>query len=105
MRFPYTVTGPAQTEFDSLPRLPLTLQLERHRVEAVGLVDSGATVNVLPYDIGLQLGESWEDRKAPSNLQAILAVSRHSLSLLWQPLVTLRLFVSFLPGLAITMCH
>ena len=31
MRFPYTVTGPAQTEFDSLPRLPLTLQLERHR--------------------------------------------------------------------------
>ena len=30
----------------------------------MGLVDSGATVNVLPYDIGLQLGELWEDRKA-----------------------------------------
>ncbi|MCB9147478.1 MAG: hypothetical protein H6641_01860 [Caldilineaceae bacterium] len=64
MRFPYTVTAPAQNEFDSLPRLPLTLQIDRHRVEAVGLVDSGATVNVLPYDIGLQLGELWEDRKA-----------------------------------------
>ena len=64
MRFPYTVTAPTQNEFDSLPRLPLTLQIDRHRVEAVGLVDSGATVNVLPYDIGLQLGELWEDRKA-----------------------------------------
>ena len=68
MRFPYTVTAPTQNEFDSLPRLPLTLQLDRHRVEAVGLVDSGATVNVLPYDIGLQLGESWEDRKATIKL-------------------------------------
>ncbi len=68
MRFPYTVTGPTQTEFDSLPRLPLTLQLDRHRVEAVGLVDSGATVNVLPYDVGLQLGESWEDQKATIKL-------------------------------------
>ena len=64
MRFPYTVAAPTQNEFDSLPRLPLTLQIDRHRVEAVGLVDSGATVNVLPYDIGLQLGELWEDRKA-----------------------------------------
>lgn len=68
MRFPYTVTGPTQNEFDSLPRLPLTLQLDYHRVEAVGLVDSGATVNVLPYDTGLQLGESWEDRKATIKL-------------------------------------
>ncbi|MCB9139950.1 MAG: hypothetical protein H6642_16530 [Caldilineaceae bacterium] len=68
MRFPYTVTAPTQNEFDSLPRLPLTLQMDRHRVEAVGLVDSGATVNVLPYDIGLQLGESWEDRKATIKL-------------------------------------
>jgi hypothetical protein len=68
MRFPYTVTTPAQNEFDSLPRLPLTLQLDRRRVEAVGLVDSGATVNVLPYDTGLQLGGLWEDRKATIKL-------------------------------------
>ena len=68
MRFPYTVTGPTQNEFDSLPRLPLTLQLDRRRVEAVGLVDSGATVNVLPYDIGLQLGGLWDDRKATIKL-------------------------------------
>lgn len=68
MRFPYTVTVPTQNEFDSLPRLPLTLQLDRRRVEAIGLVDSGATVNVLPYDTGLQLGGLWEDRKATIKL-------------------------------------
>lgn len=68
MRFPYTVTASTQNEFDSLPRLPLTLQVDHRRVEVVGLVDSGATVNVLPYDIGLQLGELWEDRKATIKL-------------------------------------
>lgn len=68
MRFPYTVTDPTQNEFDSLPRLPLTLQLDRYQIEAVGLVDSGATVNVLPYDTGLQLGGLWEDRKATIKL-------------------------------------
>jgi hypothetical protein len=72
MRFPYTVTAPTQNEFDSLPRLPLTLQVDRRRVEAVGLVDSGATVNVLPYDIGLQLGELWEDWKATIKLAGSL---------------------------------
>ena len=68
MRFPYTVTDSAQNEFDSLPRLPLTLQVDRRRIEVVGLVDSGATVNVLPYETGLQLGGIWDDRKATIRL-------------------------------------
>ncbi len=33
-------------------------------IETVGLVDSGATVNVLPYELGFQLGGVWDDRKA-----------------------------------------
>ena len=56
MRFQYLTTKPTQNEFDSLPRLPLALQRGDRRVEAVGLVDSEATVNVLPYELGLQLG-------------------------------------------------
>ncbi len=40
------------------------LQRDALRIEAVGLVDSGATVNVLPYELGLQLGGVWDDRKA-----------------------------------------
>ncbi len=30
----------------------------------MGLVNSGATVNVLPYDAGLQLGAVWDDSRA-----------------------------------------
>jgi hypothetical protein len=55
MRFKYSTTSPTQNEFDSLPRLPLSLLREDRRVEATALVGSGATVNVLPYDLGLQL--------------------------------------------------
>ncbi len=64
MRFKYSITSPTQNEFDSLPRLPLLLQRQDRRVETAGLVDSGATVNVLPYELGLQLGEIWDDRRA-----------------------------------------
>jgi hypothetical protein len=64
MRFKYSTSSPNQNEFDSLPRVPLTLKQGDRRVETVGLVDSGATINVLPYEIGLQLGSVWEERKA-----------------------------------------
>jgi hypothetical protein len=64
MRFEYSTTSPTQNEFDSLPRLSLLLYREGRIVESIGLVDSGATVNVLPYELGLQLGGAWEDRQA-----------------------------------------
>ena len=64
MRFKYSTTSPTQNVFDSLPRLPLVLQQENFSIETIGLVDSGATVNILPYELGLQLGAAWDDRKA-----------------------------------------
>jgi hypothetical protein len=64
MRFKYSTTSPAQNEFDSLPRLPIILRQNDRNVEVLGLVDSGATVNVLPYELGLQLNAVWDDRKA-----------------------------------------
>jgi hypothetical protein len=68
MRFQYTTTDPTQNELDSLPRLPLVLRYGNQVVQAVGLVDSGATVNVLPYRLGLQLGAVWDDQKATIRL-------------------------------------
>jgi hypothetical protein len=59
MRFKYSTSSPSQNEFDSLPRVPLTLQQGDRIVETVGLVDSGATINVLPYAIQLQLDCNW----------------------------------------------
>ena len=64
MRFKYSTTAPSQDEFDSLPRIPLVLRYNDHQVEVSGLVDSGATVSVLPYEIGVQLGATWDGRKA-----------------------------------------
>jgi hypothetical protein len=64
MRLKYSTSSPDQNEFDSLPRLPLLLRRENQEIEAIGLVDSGATVNVLPYELGLELGGIWNDRRA-----------------------------------------
>lgn len=64
MRFKYSTTGSSQNEFDSLARVPLILRHQNRIIEVVGLVDSGATVNVLPYEIGIELGATWNDRQA-----------------------------------------
>ena len=64
MRFTYSTTDPSQNEFDSLPRIPLILRRNTQVVEVFGLVASGATVNVLPYEISIQLGAVWNEREA-----------------------------------------
>jgi len=64
MKFKYSVSDSTQSEFDSLPRVTLSLYGNNRQAEVSGLVDSGATIIVLPYHIGIQLGEIWDDRKA-----------------------------------------
>ena len=64
MRFKYSTTSSTQNEFDSLPRIPLILQKGDRSIQASGLVDSGATVNVLPYELSIQLGGVWDNNKA-----------------------------------------
>jgi hypothetical protein len=46
----------------ALPIIPVTLSLAGVSTSANALLDTGATVNVLPYDIGLQLGAIWEEQ-------------------------------------------
>ncbi|SLM31275.1 conserved hypothetical protein [Desulfamplus magnetovallimortis] len=75
MKVKYTIVDPAQNELDSLPRLILSLSSKNQQVTASGLVDSGATINVLPYQIGIRLGELWDDRKANIHLAGNLAKS------------------------------
>ena len=41
---------------DALPQLPLILMYRNSLVEVLALLDTGASVNVLPYSIGVQLG-------------------------------------------------
>ena len=68
MRFRYSTTDPNQSELDSLPRMPLVLRYGKQVINAVGLVDSGATINVLPYELGIQLAAVWDDQKATIRL-------------------------------------
>lgn len=45
---------------DYVPYLPLRLTYQNQDLDVMGLLDTGASVNVLPYQIGLQLGAIWE---------------------------------------------
>ena len=57
LRFPYTAFGSSL-----MPFVPITLQHRSSAIQTVALVDSGASVNVLPYEVGWQLGAVWEDQ-------------------------------------------
>jgi hypothetical protein len=72
MRFRYSTTDAGHDESDALPRIPLVLRNGGQAVDVVGLVDSGATVNVLPYETGIRLGAPWNDRKAVIRLAGSL---------------------------------
>lgn len=71
--FPYTITNPVLGASSSLPYLPFALIHQQHTVPVSGLVDSGAMINVLPYQIGLQLGLVWAQQKVPLKLTGNLA--------------------------------
>ncbi len=47
---------------DALPQLPLSLTYRGLSVEVSALLDTGASVNVLPYRVGIQLGATWEEQ-------------------------------------------
>ena len=56
---------PKRDEFGviaDVPFLPLTLTYRDISVEVMGLLDTGASVNVLPYNVGLELGAVWEEQ-------------------------------------------
>ncbi len=58
-----------------LPYLPLTLMLGSRSLEVTALLDTGASVNVLPYEIGLRLGAIWENQTVSIPLSGNLARS------------------------------
>jgi hypothetical protein len=47
---------------EALLTIPITLSYANFSVSANALLDSGSTVNLLPYDIGFQLGAIWEEQ-------------------------------------------
>ena len=62
VRFAYADTAPSRAEGSRLAYVPITLRHETHVLTVTGLLDTGSTVNVLPYPLGFQLGFVWEQQ-------------------------------------------
>lgn len=58
---------------DALPKLPLTLLYRNSTAEVSALLDTGASVNVLPYTIGVELGAVWAKQTTSVLLAGTLA--------------------------------
>jgi hypothetical protein len=68
MRFQFTSLATQKGGGAFMPFLPMTLILGERELKTHGLLDTGATVNVLPFSRGLELGAVWEEQKMPLRL-------------------------------------
>ncbi|NEQ22166.1 MAG: hypothetical protein F6K28_23820 [Microcoleus sp. SIO2G3] len=59
-RFTYKIIDSSLGMVDRMAYLPLTLSLNGQSLNTEGLLNTGASVNVLPYELGVQLGLIWE---------------------------------------------
>lgn len=73
VRFNFTEIDPSLGELGMMPYLPLTLAYQGRSIQRSGLLDTGASVNVLPYEIGLELGAVWEHQTVTVPLAGNLA--------------------------------
>ncbi len=69
---PSTVEFPFSKD-EVLPTIPIILSYADSSVSADALLDTGSTVNLLPYDIGLQLGAIWDEQTVRLPLAGNLA--------------------------------
>ena len=58
---PSTIEFPFSDD-EALPTIDITLSHAGFSVSANALLDTGSAVNLLLYDIGLQLGAIWEEQ-------------------------------------------
>ena len=72
-RFPFTESFDEFGTTDAVPSLPLILSYRGNSIEVSGLLDTGASVNVLPYDVGVRLGAVWEEQTTSVLLAGNLA--------------------------------
>lgn len=71
-RYPYLERSPPSGSVSRMPYLPLTLSLNEISLAVEGLLDTGATINVLPYGIGSRLGAVWEQQALSMQLTGTL---------------------------------
>jgi hypothetical protein len=72
-RFQFTERTDSLGRSSIMPYLPLKLTNRGISIEVMALLDTGASVNVLPYEIGVQLGAVWVDQTVSIELSGNLA--------------------------------
>jgi hypothetical protein len=72
-RFAFTQKTNSLGEISFSPYLPFNLSSTNNSILVSGLLDTGASVNVLPYEIGLQLGLDWDNYNISVTLAGNLA--------------------------------
>jgi hypothetical protein len=60
-KFSYKIIDSRLGMVDRMAYLPLSLSLNGQSLNTEGLLDTGASVNVLPYELGIKLGLIWEN--------------------------------------------
>jgi hypothetical protein len=71
-QYPFVVRDPSSGAASLAPMLPLRLAAA-HSVSVLALLDTGATVNVLPFSLGEQLGAVWDQQTETVKLSGNLA--------------------------------
>ncbi len=87
MKFTYSRTAVLPPVMAGKPLVPIALYHAGYEYTWPALVDSGATLSILPYDMGLQLGFVWEESAQPfplggiyRNMQAMMVLVRGEIS-------------------------
>lgn len=73
LKVPFSQAASILGEAGFNPLLPISLTINDLSTEQLGLLDTGASVNVLPYVTGLSLGLNWETQNLPLQLTGNLA--------------------------------
>jgi len=72
-KYSFTTFDTSLGEAGFRPYLPITLIHCGQELQALGLLDTGSTVNVLPYQLGLEIGANWQDTTTSLQLTGNLA--------------------------------
>jgi len=72
-QFPFVERRNQAGEANVFPCIPITLSYQNCVSEVFGLLDTGASLNVLPYHVGLALGAVWEEQTLSIPLAGNLA--------------------------------
>ncbi len=72
MKYQYTPSPAFPRLRGGMPFTEIALYHRGYEVTVPALVDSGAAMSVLPYDVGTELGLVWEEQRVPVDVGGVL---------------------------------